>query len=135
MHRLSIVQALSLWMSLEDALHGRANYGGDVAEIYVYRLMSSKPLADEYRSRLGQSQDLARVTTGIVGIEGKAAYLEASEILHNLLVYFAEKRHASIGIETYRYGAWTFVEIGEWMKAVEETHRWHVQVRPRSERS
>jgi len=40
---MSMVQALSVWMELEDALHGENGYGGDTAEIYIYRFMAYRP--------------------------------------------------------------------------------------------
>ena len=141
MHRLSIVQVLSLWMSLEDAFHGSGSYGGDVAEICVFRLMSSNPLAERSREMQAHAwakarQGMMRGTTSIVEVEGNAAYLEASETLYNLLVHFAKERCAIVEIEVYQpVGGWTFVEVGVWMKKVEETQRWHVRVRPRKDKT
>jgi hypothetical protein len=128
MHRLSVVQALSLWMLLEDALHGCASYGRDVAEIYVFQLMSSNPRAEKDR-RPGEHTRRLRATSAIVEAEGMAAYLDASQTLHDLLVHFAEERRAIVEIESWQNGAWAFVRLGAWMKEVEETHRWHVRVR------
>ncbi len=42
MNNLSMVQALSLWTDLEQALHGTNGYGGHTAEIYWYRMLSGK---------------------------------------------------------------------------------------------
>ncbi len=38
LHRLSMAQVFSVWSDLESAYHGRNDFGGDVAEIYFYRL-------------------------------------------------------------------------------------------------
>lgn len=42
--RISIEQAVKIWHQLEDALHGVSNYGGDTAEIYLYRFMPYSPV-------------------------------------------------------------------------------------------
>lgn len=47
MHRLSLVQALSLWSDLDDAYYGKSGFGGEVAEIYAYRLMPYAPMVAE----------------------------------------------------------------------------------------
>lgn len=39
----STEQVLSVWMKLEEAYHGVANYGSDTAEIYYYLLMPYSP--------------------------------------------------------------------------------------------
>ena len=43
MHRLSIVQLLSIWSDLEAAYHRHNGFGTDTAEIYLYRLMPWSP--------------------------------------------------------------------------------------------
>jgi hypothetical protein len=126
MHRLSMVQALSLWSGLEDALNRRANYGGDVAEIYVYKCMVRAPMAEKYL-------DSASKTGSGMGRSEAIKYIqEANASFHNLLVHFAEERDARIEIEVYEGGSWTFKELGAWFATWEEGHRWHVRVRPRN---
>lgn len=125
MHRLSIVQALSLWKSLEDALAGKANYGGKVAEIYVYRCMVRSPMAEKYLD------SNSKTGSGMGRSEAIKYIREANESFHNLLVHFAEERDARIEIEVYEGGSWVFKELGAWFKAWEEGHRWHVRVLPR----
>jgi hypothetical protein len=127
MHRLSIVQALSLWQSLEDAYRKEHNYGGDVAEIYVYRLMPRCPLAEAY---VGGGQKAPPST--LTGEEGRKAIRDANESFHNLLAHFAKERNAIIEVEEYKDGKWVFSEFGEFLKTFNEGHRWHVRVRPRA---
>src|SRR5262249_25383349 len=43
MHNLSMAQALLIWSELMDAYHGKNGFGGDTAEIYMYRLMPYDP--------------------------------------------------------------------------------------------
>ena len=45
MHNLSLTQALGLWGDLVEAYHGVNPYGGDVAELYLYRFMRDCPSA------------------------------------------------------------------------------------------
>ena len=45
MFHLSMSQALGLWSDLEQAYHGTNSYGGDEAELYLYRLMPNTPTA------------------------------------------------------------------------------------------
>lgn len=44
MHNLSMMQALSIWEELVEALHDKNGFGGNTAEIYIYRLMPYVPL-------------------------------------------------------------------------------------------
>lgn len=46
MHRLSMVQLLSIWSDLEAAYYLRNGFGTDTAEIYMYRLMPRCPTAE-----------------------------------------------------------------------------------------
>jgi hypothetical protein len=107
MIRLSMAQALSLWTDLEAALRGEAAFGGHVAELYVYRCMSMTP-RDMFRDA--------------------HAVRAANESLHSLLVHFATERNADI---TILEGREKSVELGEWLKTSDNTHRWHVRVEPR----
>lgn len=59
LHRLSMEQVLSVWSDLESAYHGKNDFGGDVVEIYFYRLQPFDVLnpvpggstADRYAAR------------------------------------------------------------------------------------
>ena len=43
MDNISMNQALSIWSDLWQAYYGKHGYGGDIAEIYAYRLMPYSP--------------------------------------------------------------------------------------------
>lgn len=43
MTSMSIEQALGVWSQLEEAREGKSSYGGDVAEIYAYRMNPHSP--------------------------------------------------------------------------------------------
>lgn len=42
--RVSMLELLKLWGDLTEAYHGVHSYGGNVAEIYAYRLMPYSPV-------------------------------------------------------------------------------------------
>jgi hypothetical protein len=131
MHRLSLVQALSLWSDLDDAYYGKACFGSDVAEIYVHRLMPNSPLGDEFIA------NGPRTKGGIVEQEGMRVLREASDTFRNLLAHFAEERDAIVEIEDRVNDAWEFVDASAYFKSCTETdrhqdHRYHVRVQPRS---
>ena len=46
MPTMSMPQALAVWADLEAALYGQNGYGGDVTEIYAYRLVGHNPSLD-----------------------------------------------------------------------------------------
>lgn len=121
MHRLSMIQALSLWSELERTLRRENHFGGDVAEVYVHRLMPMSNLVVKYLEGTGGS---------ICQEEGRKTVREANESLHNLLVYFAKERDARIEFEE-REG---FIELGEWLKTSDNAHRWHIRIRSRKEK-
>jgi hypothetical protein len=53
---LDLDQALGVWFDLERALEGKNGYGGDVAEIYAYRLV---PPRFQHRSTVDAAEELA----------------------------------------------------------------------------
>lgn len=112
MHNLSMVQALGIWSELEDARQGLNGYGGDVAELYVYRFMPHDPLVAR-SAEVGAAGDLVQ-----------EAYDQANESMHNLLRHFAKKRRVRIDIE----GPHGWTGVGGWLKAARYTHRVHVRV-------
>jgi hypothetical protein len=99
MHHLSMVQALSIWSDLCAAYHGKNGYGGNVAEIYIYRLMADDPSAcgDVYggrKSSIGQRAEAERVT-------------RANASLFALLSHFEERHEgAAITVNTRTLGPW-----------------------------
>jgi hypothetical protein len=128
MHRLSLVQALSLWSDLDDAYYGKSCFGGEVAEIYVHRLMPHSPIAEEFMNSGPRSKG------GIIEQEGMRAMREASDTFRNLLAHYAKKRHAIVEIEDRVNDVWEFVDASAYFKSCTETdryqsHRFHVRVR------
>lgn len=116
MHRLSIVQALSLWSDLEAALYGKNGYGGDTAEIYIYRLL---PYVAGERHSTVSLEELIRSGT-IIGNGVRDDYANANASLHNLLVHFAATHDVRIEVDGK--------ELGPWLKTALYTHRVHVKV-------
>lgn len=112
MHRLSMVQALSIWSDLEAALRGESGFGGHVTEIYVYRLQPNCPTAS-HPSQMGQS---ARM------LEAK----QANAAFYSLLQHFAHTREARIDIAQPKMER----KLGPWLTESTNDHRWHVRVRP-----
>lgn len=115
MHRLSMVQALSLWSDLEAAYYGKHGFGSDTAEVYMYRLMDSNPSAEAARR--------ANRTDGIFGAAHAEQVREANKALHNLLEHFAKTREAKVEIDGR--------ELGEWLKTAMFEHRVHIKVTAR----
>lgn len=118
---MSMVQALSLWTDLEDALRGTHGFGGNVAEIYVYRFMPDQPLVARYMSEPRHRwPDFANESVQ-----------RANESFYNLLIHFAAERDAIVQVKKDVGGQWMFVPVGEWLKTCGESHRFHVEVTPR----
>lgn len=112
MHRLSMVQALGIWSDLEAAYYGKNSFGGDTAEIYMYRLMSSNPRAEAARQQ--------KNPTGIV-LEGLQEQIQdANKALHSILKHFAKERNVGIMVNGK--------ELGEWLRKADFDHRVHVKV-------
>jgi hypothetical protein len=79
---VSTSQALDLWSELHQAHAGDNRYGGDVAEIYLFRLLPASPLNDD------------RTNPATV-----AAYRTANHALHGLCRLFEERMHAVVTFE------------------------------------
>lgn len=83
MKNLSMAQALSIWSELEDARHGTHGFGGDTAEIYLYRLNGGRHLHLD------------------------ASDIEASNVsLYNLLDHFSTERGVRIEVDGRELGEW-----------------------------
>lgn len=80
MHRLSMVQLLSIWSDLEAAYYLQNGFGTDTAEIYMYRLMPACPMA----KHKGQ-YDVEQIA-------------DSSSALLHTLEYFAATRDARIWV-------------------------------------
>lgn len=111
-----MVQALSLWTDLMNAYHGKNSFGGDTAEIYMYRFTSSDPSAEAAVFRGDRNVDPSSFMgqARIKQIEG------ANESLHNLLEHFAKTQEARVEIDGK--------ELGAWVKTAGFAHRVHVKV-------
>lgn len=82
MINLSINQLLDVWNELVRAYYGENAYGGNVAEIYAFRLMPSSPLAEQ-GDYGAQSDRAARAAESLAAVMRKfseyfdcAVYLE-----------------------------------------------------------
>lgn len=114
MHTLSMEQALGLWSDLEQAYYKTNGYGGDTAEIYLYRLVNGSPS--------GSKVELIE-EPGVIGDCVRETYDKANQALYNLLLYFSEQRGAYIEIDGKA--------LGTWLKEARFCHRVHVKVTPR----
>jgi len=114
LHTLTILQVLDIWVDLETALQKKNSYGGDTAEVYLYRLMGNG-LSNDVRSLTSASSTFKK--------EAEKNFDNANVALHDLLVIFAEKRDAKIEVEDK--------ELGEWLKKARFAHRVHVKVVPK----
>lgn len=116
MHNLSVVQALSVWSELERAYYGDNNWGGDTAELYIYRFMPFEPTVARAKPDVTEQ-------SGFIGDMAREAFDRANESLHNLLLHFSKVREADIEINGK--------ELGEWLKTARFQHRVHVKVTAR----
>lgn len=98
MHNLSMVQALWIWSELEDARHGTNGYGGDTAEIYLYRLGLRLLATDP------SPKDIETANTS----------------LYNLLDHFSKENVVRVEVDGRA--------LGEWVKTTGNKHRVHVRV-------
>lgn len=104
MHRLSIVQLLSLWSELEACYYRKNGFGTDTAEIYMYRLCSWEPSYSSTAVKI-------RVDT------------DASEALCAVLQHYAITREASIWVDD--------IPLEEILRhPMRWDHRVHVRVKP-----
>jgi hypothetical protein len=116
MHQLSMIQALSLWTDLESAYHNKNSYGGDTAEIYMYRFMSRCPSAESARSR----RETPSILTGIIAESLQDQVRDANEAMCSLLQHFAKTREVHIEVNGKK--------LGDWLKTADFDHRVHVKV-------
>lgn len=108
MHNLSLTQALGLWEELVEAYHGKNGFGGDTAEIYMYRLMRRDPTAELGAGSLASAAKREQVD-------------QASRSLYALLAYFlSEHENVRLTVDGRPFG--------RWVAAVGNDHRVHVRV-------
>lgn len=115
MQNLGLNQILWLWSELEAAFYGKNGFGGDTAEIYIYRLMGNVP------NVFGDERDEALAQLSARGESIREAYDRANASLYAVLAHFAETREALIEIDGR--------ELGDWLKTERFTHRVHVRVK------
>ncbi len=112
----SMAQALGVWSDLCDAYHGKNGYGGDTAEIYLYRFMPDCPTVSVGRG-------MGKPLTGIAADEERRRVKAANGALWALLSHFAEERTCEVRVEGQPLGAWVATAGFD--------HRVHVTVRPK----
>lgn len=111
---ISIEQALDVYDDLIDALNGVHGFGGNVAEIYCFRIMPNSPTYSMYNEGKVWDEDNRM-------LERKVA-----EDFHSLCYIFAKKHQVSVSIDGE--------EINEWIKKIRSGeirffHRVHVEVK------
>lgn len=110
---ISIEQALEIYDELHHALDGNNGFGGDVAEIYVFRLMPYSPSYSMHSE--GKIWDE----------ENRMLEKKAAEDFHSLCHIFVKKHEASIQIDK--------IDLHEWIEKIRAGeyrffHRVHVKV-------
>lgn len=111
---LSMAQALGIWSDLCDAYHGKG-WGGDTAEVYMYRLMADNPSA----AMAKYQRSAARIATAAAAEQVR----HANEALYDLLVHFAEERDCHVEVNGR--------PLGSWLTSATFDHRVHVKVTPK----
>ncbi len=105
---ISMMQALDVWTDLVEAAGGLHAYGGDVAEIYLYRLLAHDPLIPHDERR--EPRAVAR-------------YAEANEALHALCSAFEKRTGCVVEFEDGR-------PMDALLSNPPQTHRIHLRVAP-----
>lgn len=80
-------QVMGLWEDLMDASNGCNGYGGDTAEIYLYRFMGHNPIVMHDRMQGGLLTEMAA-----------DAYRAAAATLHALCRTFEERRDVQVSL-------------------------------------
>ena len=109
LNSISINQALDLWSELEQAYYDNNGFGGNVAEIYAYRLMPYSPLYVK-----GSQQGV------IWSDEAERVEGNVMDSLYELLKMFKDKRGCKIYVDGKLFG--------KWIKSQRNLHRWHITV-------
>lgn len=102
---ISMDQVLDVWTDLEAAYYGKNGYGGDTAEIYVYRLMPRIPN----------------------GAPDDDDYLKANQALFSLLRRF-QSMHSDAAISLYATRKDDGRPLGSWLNGCHEAHRHHIRI-------
>jgi len=116
---ISIEQALDVYGDLIDALNGEHGFGGNVAEIYVFRVMPNSPTYSMHNEGKIWDED------------NRLMEKRVAEDFHSLCHIFAKKHEASINIDG--------VDMNEWISKIRTGefrfyHRVHVKVEKLSDK-
>lgn len=110
---VSLSQALSVWSDLCDAFHGANGFGGNVAEIYAYRLQTRRPAAE------GGADAVDSLTTSTRADQAR----QAGAALAALLTLFIAERNVHVWID----GA-PFARVAGALVREGFDHRVHVRI-------
>jgi hypothetical protein len=104
---ISPIQAITFWDQLVRAYHGCANYGGDVAEVYLYSMMSHSPVfANNPDSRFAED-----------------VVAQAKQSMRELIAYFESTYPYSQVLEGTDEGTYGAVELeGTWRYYLKVVH-------------
>lgn len=108
----SIIEACKIWAEFHDCLHGRNGYGGNVCEIYSYRLQQYCPTWHRERRE-------------ICGITAAEIHRQAAKSLVMLLREFCREYDCGARIDNANPDNW-YEAIG---KSGHFDHRCHIDVR------
>ena len=126
---LSTEQVINLWITLEDARDGEANYGAHIAEIYVSKTIPYDALAIAY----AQGKSKGTLAKGAF----EETYGPAWQGLREVLIKFQKTRgckvYLSLNSEAKRVGKdfgkdWVSPKEIRGVNAIPATHRFYVKV-------
>jgi hypothetical protein len=122
MLNLTIAQALGIYNELVEAYFNKNGYGGNVAEIYAYRLNPSSPTAESAIESFAKTS-LAQ--------EARKEYAQIAGTNLIALIDFFLERHpkAKVSVEEYseKHGSWVFSPYRRVLKQGFD-HRVHVRM-------
>ena len=113
LNKVSPLSKLHLWSEFEQAYFGANGFGGNVAEIYAYRLI---PRGHTYAPP-GPNR------TGMFAEDNEQMDRDSAIALYELLVLFKEHRDCHIRIYDRA--------LGPWLKKQMFDHRVHVEIKPK----
>lgn len=101
---LPVLEAMKLWGELVECLHGRNRHGGNVAEMYAYRLHGHSPaVAAGLDKVVTDAQDEESDLLAAVVNDVQA---EAGANLYAVLAAFAEHYEADVTVEDVPLEVW-----------------------------
>jgi len=122
---LSLTQALEIYEELLEAYQGTNGFGGNVAEIYAYRLSPEDPSAEVAYRKMNEIKPGDLLHTALIERGMIAAYNL------KILIEFFIKRHedAKVTIEMYddKKKTWIFAPYKKVLKTP-FIHRCHVRI-------